>query len=113
MKSIKCYFRLFETSKDVAELFQREFHCESEIELFENMVQKLYTLSFRITDNSNTFRLQTFISVNSIDLNQIGVFVALTTESDIESYSIPEYVMQFYRLIGGSFDISTILQPQE
>jgi hypothetical protein len=61
-----------------------------------------------IEQYSNYSKLIATLSKYKINNNQLNIFIAFTTQSDISGFTVSKKVTDFYLKIGGSIDISII-----
>ena len=64
-------------------------------------------MQIEISDKLNCLKLQKYLEKQAMQLS-FGIWVSLVTDSDSDGLSIPTYVVDFLRSVGGTLDFSFV-----
>ena len=99
------YFRFVGISPKLALLLKEKFpHWEVDINKFKD--GENFVASFKLLAEKDYSELTIFIKENKILQATYGLFIALESNKDMDGVSVPHYVLEVYKKIGGNFDFS-------
>jgi hypothetical protein len=71
--------------------------------------QDKFTFSLQLSEEISIKSILEMISRLSIDPQQYGIWVSLTSSYDNGGVSVPEYISKLYKEIGGKLDFSYVI----